>query len=156
MRQMGQNLCTTADNYIPAVISAIFLLLGASVGFSVVNTLFRACPLQYPTLMKRVQFSHDRPPLCRIIYIYPVYLVTPRYIVLYFRICVLVYASSEMDLALPRHCQKFQKQRFDGPVMSYKISSFIAFSVTQGLLEKLEVSNKSSTDLSSFAAHPRL
>ena len=50
----------------------------------------------------------------------------------------------------------FQKQRFDCPAMSYNISSLIAFSVTQGLLEIPEISNKSSTDLSSFAAHPRL
>ena len=50
----------------------------------------------------------------------------------------------------------FQKQRFGGSVMRYKISSLIAFSVVQGLLEKPEISNKSSTDLSSFAGHPRL
>ena len=59
-------------------------------------------------------------------------------------------------LSITATLSALKKKRFDGPVMSYKISSLIAFSVTQGFLEKPEVSNKSSTDLSSFAGHPRL
>ena len=77
------------------------------------------------------------------------------YCVVFSLLCICVRIIRDC-LSITTTLSSLKKQRFDGPVMSYKISSLIAFSVAQGLLEKPEISNKSSTDLSSFAGHPRL